>query len=155
LTFLRPWGNRAAEAVRDSAGLEVSVQEVLLQQELNRLNRELDDALVDYESARARVDITARNLELKQIAYEKASAAQSWRNVTEFEIVTQSRELLDAHRNWVVALIASKQAQTRVLAAAGLLPERYGELTALSELDRRRLVAIAKERSLQFFGDGP
>lgn len=152
VTFVRPWGNRGAEAVRDSAALEVSARQALLAQELNRLNRELDDALVDYDSALARVDITARNLKLKQSAYDKALDAQSRRTVTEFEIITQSRELLTAHRNWVAALALSKQAQTRVLAAAGLLPERYGELTSLSEVDRLRLLALNAQHQLHFFG---
>ena len=152
ISYQRPWGNRAPRAALRSANLEVSAQTTLLKQDLNTLNRGLDDALVDHASARARVDITARNLELQRAAYDKALAGQSGRTVTEFELIAQSGELLRVHLKWIEALIAAKQAEIAVLAAAGVLPDRYAELTALSMLDQNRLVSLTERHKMRYFG---
>lgn len=153
VNLFRPWGNRAARAGQVDADLGHQAQELLLRDTLNGINQQLDDALVELNSAGARVSITQRNLELARTRYEKAVDGQTRRGTTEFEIVTQSRALLDANRDWIRALTDQKIRESRVLAATGLLAQTYGERTAMTELDRQRIDLLASRHRFQYFGD--
>ncbi len=152
LSLNRPWGNRALEANKEIARLGHEASERQLDLTRNNINRRLDDALVDYNSAKAQAAVEQRAAELAHSRYEKATGQQQRRSVTEFELVTQSRALLDANRRWIAALTAWKKAESRVLAEAGLLARHYGEKTALNEIDRQRIRLLASQQDFQYFG---
>ena len=106
------------------------------------LDNELRDAGTAVRSARARVDITRRGKESAQMVFDRAKQYQDDRRVTEYELTEKLLKLLETEKAHVQALVAAKQAEARLLGAAGLLVDRFGERTAETEMDRQRISGL-------------
>lgn len=152
IEYLYPWGNRAVKAAFAGAQADRTRQQLRLQETQNRLSRQLRDAQVQLASAAERVAITARNVRLAQLAYDKAVSEEQARLVREVEVVSQSARLLNAQLDHIGALSERKQAEARVLAAIGVLGHMYAERLAQTELERYRLSLLNVNGVLQHFG---
>lgn len=150
--YLYPWGNRAVKAAFRQAQAQRKREQFLLQETVNRLRRQLRDALVELASAAERVNIAARNVELASLAYEKAVSEEQARTVREIEVVTQSVRLLNARLDYIRALAERKQAEAQVLAAMGTLGHVYAERLAQNPLERHRINLLNAIGVLQHFG---
>ena len=151
LTYTRPLGNRAIESTYVQSQHALKAQELAVRGTENLLARSLADAAVSVVSARALTEINRRNWELALRAYGKAADQQRSRTVTEYEIIQQSGNLLNAHRSWVDAVVAAKQAEAGWLAARGDLPARYAERTAQTMTETARVRALADARLVPIF----
>ncbi|MGC1954507.1 MAG: TolC family protein [Gammaproteobacteria bacterium] len=150
--YLYPWGNRAVKAAFRQARAQRKRQQFLLQETENRLSRQLRDAFVELASAAERVGITTRNVQLTSLAYEKAVSEEQARSVREVEVVAQSVQLLNAQLQHIEALAERKQAEAQVLAARGVLGQRYAERLAQNPLERYRISLLNANGVLQYFG---
>jgi outer membrane protein len=153
--YLYPWGNQALKARLAQTEAATRRQDLLVGLTNNRVYREINNAQIGLVSANERVEITARNVELAQLSYEKAVAQRELGTVTEYEIVEQNRSLLTARLNHIRAKTERKQAEAQLLAALGVLPKSYAERTAQTALDRHRLEVLAANHVLRHFGDHP
>lgn len=153
--YLYPWGNQAVKARLAQAEAVTTRQDLVVGLTNNRIYRDINNAQIDLASAEERVKITARNVELAELAYEKAIAQRELGGVTEYEIVQQNQRLLTARLDHIQAKTVRKQAEAQLLAALGVLPKSYAERTAQTALDRYRLEVLAANHVLRHFGDNP
>ncbi len=151
LQLTRQWGNVAAEAGYAQAGYNRDISELTLRSTENTLTHALSDAAVNLVSARARTDIARRNWQLVQTAYQKAVDQQRSRTVTEYEIIQQSQQLLQATNDWVNAVISAKQAEANWLAAVGELPSKYADRTAQTSAEEGRVKALLTQNIVPVF----
>lgn len=155
LLYLYPWGNQAVKAQLAQAEAVTMRQELVVKQTDNSVYRDINNAQIALISAGERVKITARNVELAQLTYEKAVAQGELGLVGSYEIVQQNQRLLTARLDYIQAKAARKQAEAQLLAALGVLPKSYAERTAQTALDRHRLNVLAANHVLRHFGDNP
>jgi outer membrane protein TolC len=153
--FRYPWGNRAVHARLGQAEAGLQKQELALRATDNRVQRELHSGYAGLNSANARVEITARNIQLAELAYAKALQQQELRGVTEYEVAEQNKRLLQARLAHVAARTQRKQAEARVLAAMGIFANVYAERYAQTDVDRYRLQLLAANHALHYFGKQP
>ena len=135
-------GERAAHAARTQAEAGERQQALVRDATELVLDNELRDAGTAVRSARARVDITRRGKESAQMVFDRAKQYQDDRRVTEYELTEKLLKLLETEKAHVQALVAAKQAEARLLGAAGLLVDRFGERTAETEMDRQRISGL-------------
>jgi outer membrane protein TolC len=151
LRLLRQWENRAPEAAYIQAKDNREISELALRSTENTLTHALGDATVSLVSARARTDIARRNWQLAQTAYQKSIDQQRTRTVTEYEIITQSQNLLQATNAWISAVISAKQAEASWLAARGELAAKYAERVAQTSAEEGRVKALAMQNAVPLF----
>lgn len=95
----------------------------------NQVTMQVDAALREMSTARSQIRLTAQELELARFAYEKSLARRERELVTEFEVLRNYDDLLDAQLAHVAAQVRARTAQASLLAAEGVLDERYASLT--------------------------
>jgi outer membrane protein TolC len=155
LEYLYPWGNQAVKARLAQAEAVTTRQDLVVGLTNNRIYRDINNAQINLTSAEERVKITARNVELAELTYEKAVAQGELGLVAAYEIVQQNQRLLTARLDHIQAKTVRKQAEAQLLAALGILPKSYAERTAQTALDRYRLDVLAANHVLRHFGDSP
>jgi outer membrane protein TolC len=155
LVYLYPWRNQAVKAQLNQAEAVTTRQELVVKQTDNSIYRDINNAQIALNSAGERVKITARNVELAELTYEKAVAQGELGLVAAYEIVQQNQRLLTARLEYIQAQTERKQAEAQLLAALGVLPKSYAERTAQTALDRHRLNVLAANHVLRHFGDNP
>jgi outer membrane protein TolC len=155
LVYLYPWRNQAVKAQLNQAEAVTTRQELVVKQTDNSIYRDINNAQIALNSAGERVKITARNVELAELTYEKAVAQGELGLVAAYEIVQQNQRLLTARLEYIQAQTERKQAEAQLLAALGVLPKSYAERTAQTALDRHRLNVLAANHVLRHFGDSP
>jgi outer membrane protein TolC len=155
LVYLYPWRNQAVKARLNQAEAVTTRQELVVKQTDNSIYRDINNAQIALNSAGERVKITARNVELAELTYEKAVAQGELGLVGAYEIVQQNQRLLTARLDYIQAKTVRKQAEAQLLAALGVLPKSYAERTAQTALDRHRLNVLAANHVLRHFGDSP
>jgi outer membrane protein TolC len=152
VAYQRILRNRAAEAALALSEEVLRGQGYRLRQIENQLDREFENARIGLKSALERVAITRTNEELAQSVYDRALRFQRERRVTEFEIIDAIQSLLLARDRNVQAQIDVRKAESRLLNAAGTLPQRFAERTAQTDYDRARLKFMAEKGMLAHFG---
>ncbi|MGH8611957.1 MAG: TolC family protein [Gammaproteobacteria bacterium] len=155
LEYLYPWGNRVVKARLAQAQAVRTRQSLVLRATDNGIYRDLNNALVALASANERVAITDRNVQLAEIAYQKALQQQQLRVVTEYEVVEQNKRLLTARLGRIQAQTDRKRAEAGVLAALGIIASTYAKRSSQTEIDRHRLTLLEANRVLRHFGDKP
>lgn len=140
--YVTTLGERAVHAARAQAEAGERQQALLRDATELALDNELRDAGTAVRSARARVEITRRGKESAQMVFDRAKQYQDERRVTEYELTEKLIKLLETEKAHVQAMVAAKQAEARLLGAAGALVDRFGERTAETEMDRQRISGL-------------
>lgn len=139
---------RVAEADREDSVL--SHQDVVLQVRQSFLAE-----LTTLEAARERVAITARGQSLAEEVYSRAARLYDHKQIAAAELTAKLLDVQSARLAHDEAQVAVKQAETRALGSAGLLPLVYAAYTSQTVFDAARLHALARTRPLKHFGGGP
>lgn len=152
-SYFRPLGNRAAESAFAGSRHSLIGQHLAERSVKNRLLTTFEQARINLNSARQRIEITRRNRDLAGKVYGRSLRFQRSRKVTEFEIIERLRALLSAKNDHIEALIDAKKAESNLLASVGLLSERYARRISQTPVDRHRLKALAAGGMLTYFGE--
>lgn len=155
VSFQRALGNRAAEAALAGSQYSLAASELARRKTENQLEADYRSARIQLDSARQRLKITRRNLELADKVYRRALRFQKERRVTEYEIIDKARNLLSAREAHIDARISAKKAESTLLASTGQLAGRYPQRTAETDFDRRRLDILASRGVLGYFAGPP
>lgn len=154
LLYQRPWGNRAAKADLERAGHEVRQQQFLLDKLGHQVRNDFETARAELASARERIAITGRALDLAQALYDRVLRLQEEDLVGAYEALARLADLQEARAARIQAKVDARIAESRLLASVGALADRYGERTAQTAQDRERLVLLRESGELKTFG-GP
>ena len=79
--YLYPWRNRAVKAALARAKHDTERFELLWRSADNRVHRDLSNAVIGLQSAVRRINISAQNLKLADLAYQKAVQRRGARQV--------------------------------------------------------------------------
>jgi len=150
MNYRYPLFNRSVKSNFEIAQLNKELEEVIQDNLKNQINREINNAQAALAAAQARLKITENNLKLAQLAYDKAVDMQMDREISEYEIVNKSSDLLDAELAFIQARIEQKKAEARLLAALGRLPENFAQRTARNELYRNRIDLLKRNKILHY-----
>lgn len=153
LTYTYPLYKRAANAAVGRARIERDNQELVQRAVETAVRRDIAQSLAAAQSARARVALAQSELENMQVAYESLERRHRLvGSVSENELIDAARRLLNARLSLIQARIDSKQAESALLAAQGIIAQALPEQTAASALEQRRLRQLAAAGYLQYFG---
>lgn len=152
LNFRRPWGNRALEAAYAGATARYSDLELGLRDLENVVEQNVGDALAGVYTARQRIKIAEKNVALAEDAYERLLRRRKTAgDVTELEVVLNSRRVLEARAQRIAALVDHKVAETQLLTAQGIIANQYGHQLASSNFEIHRIDLLAKNDAVHFF----
>lgn len=148
LAYRYPVLNLAADANLAQAQSDHSRRMAARTETGKRVDRDIQNAFTSMQSARERLQISTRNLELTETAYAKALSLQEMeegRRVTEYELLVKSNDTLNARLRYLQALVDIKRNESAMLAAMGALEYKYGG-TANAETERQVAVVNGGNR---------
>lgn len=154
LLYQRPIGNRAARAAFDRSTHDLNRQTILLERVEAEVTTEWENARLDIASARARIRITRRALDLARDVYARAGRLEQAGFTTGYETLAKLNALQQAEDEHIQAQIELRLAESRLLASVGGLAERYAERTAQTPADRERIARLQRTGTLRQWG-GP
>jgi outer membrane protein TolC len=125
LIFRIPFGNRAVKSQLAQARLQFQQAQAQVQQTKNAVFQELNIVMTDAYSTQAQIAQTKAGLEFSQIAYDRALRLRNEGLVSEFELLQVLDDLLIARTFYIDALIDHRKTQAQLLAAEGILADRY------------------------------
>ena len=128
LSYKYPLFNRSAQSTHSQAQLHTQKQKALLQFLENRAYREVQDAVISLQSIKARLKIADKVLSLAQTSYSKGADLQESREVTEYELVSKSTDLLNAKLQYDTLRIDNKKAQISLFGSLGILAQQYSKM---------------------------
>lgn len=125
LIFRIPFGNRAVKSQLAQARLQFQQAQAQVQQTKNTVIQELNIVMTDAYSTQAQISQTKAGLEFSQVAYDRAIRLRNEGLISEFELLQRLDDLLIARTLYIDALIDHRKTQAQLLAAEGVLADRY------------------------------
>lgn len=148
-----PWGNRAAKAAVEVAELATEDANLGARDTTTRIRREINERTATVQTARARIDLTAREIKDLERAYASLERRQEGMgDVSDDELILLLRRLLTARLDHIAARLDHKQAEAGLLAAQGIIANDLTVRTAGTKLEKRRLSLLAAGGKLRYFG---
>jgi outer membrane protein len=125
VSFRIPFGNLAARSALSQARIGRNQAMDQSQQTINAVTQEINTVIADAYSTHARIQQSKANLNLAQLAYDKADLLKEQGLVTDFELLRKLSDLLEARRVYIDTLIDYRRTKARLLSAEGVLAAQY------------------------------
>lgn len=125
VNFRIPLGNRAVKSALSQARIRRDQATDQNQQTVNAVIQELNTVIAAIYSTEATKTQTKINLELAQLAYDKASGLIDQGLITSFELLRKLNDLFTARSAYIDTLVDHRKTQAQLLAAEGVLGTRY------------------------------
>lgn len=152
LGYNLPLGNRALKAQLTQAEKRHEDQTVAIRDLENTIVRDVRDALSGLHSARTRLEIAERNVTYAETAFSRLESRRAaGGDVRELELISKSRELLNAKAARLSAQIDNKIAETQLLVAQGVIAAQYPSVVASNDFDRQRVQLLTNGDELRYF----
>lgn len=151
LVYNWPFLNRAVKANLKDAQASDDQQELVVNITENSVEQDVGNASVNLMSAKEQSDIANETYRLSVSAYDDAKKLLDLDKLTQFEIVSRSRDVLFSDLARIAANIGFKKAETELLRAEGILPNVYPGLRSINAIDDVRIKALASRRALRYF----
>jgi outer membrane protein TolC len=153
LTYVAPWGRRAANAAVSAARANQAAAEINHQAAEAGVILDVNDAVSAYGSALRRVENAQDALKLSEFAYGQVERRFTLGEaVSQVELNRNRRDLLAARLALISARIDVRRAESSLLAAQGTIAERYPAMHPYNDFDRHRLARLAAAGGMRFFG---
>jgi len=146
-----PMGNRAVKAALRESQLSHDQQEIAIDLTQNSIEQDIGNSVVNLLSFKEQFDIALDNYRLASVQYDDASKFLAAGRMTEFELVTRSRDLLFSDLARITASINYKKAETQLLQSEGILASAFASLRTFGEFDQQRLDTLRDRKALRFF----
>lgn len=152
LTFVEPLGRRAANAALSVAKTNITASDYAARISANDVMREANDAYSAYFSSLSRVQAAEEALKLSEFAYQLVDKKfHIGEFVSQVELNRNRRDVLAARLSVINAQIDVRRAQSRLLAAQGVIADRYPGMRAYNDFERHRIAALGANKALKFF----
>jgi outer membrane protein TolC len=125
VNFRIPFGNLAARSALSQARIGRNQAMDQSQQIINGVIQEINTVITDTYGSHARIKQRRANLDLAQLAYNKADLLKEQGLVTDFELLRKLSELLSARFDYIDTLIDYRKTSARLLRAQGVLAAQY------------------------------
>lgn len=125
VNFRIPLGNRAVKSALSQARIQRDQAVDQSQQTINAVIQELNTVIAAIYSTQATIAQAKLNLELAQLAYDKASGLTEQGLITSFELLRKLNDLFSARSAYIDTLVDHKKTRAQLLAAQGVLATRY------------------------------
>lgn len=153
LAINRGFQNRAPRAALARAREGKNSAKLLQESAEDNIVKEVSDAVATLTTARSRVRIAGQSQKLAQESLAKAQKLRhSLGTVGELEIILKLRELVNARNGQVNALLDSRIAHARLLAAQGTLPVAFSQKQAQGNpLENMRIQRLQESGQVGYF----
>jgi outer membrane protein TolC len=125
VSFRIPFGNLAARSALSQARIGRNQAMDQSQQTINGVIQEINTVITDAYGSHARIKQRRANLDLAQLAYNKADMLKEQGLVTDFELLRKLSDLLSARSDYIDTLIDYRKTSARLLRAQGVLAAQY------------------------------
>ncbi len=125
INFRIPLGNRALKSALSQARIQRDQATDESQRTVNDVIRQLNTVIADIYSTEAEKTERKINLELAQLAYDKASGLIERGLITSFELLRKLNDLFTARSAYIDTLVDHRKTRAQLLAAEGVLGTRY------------------------------
>jgi outer membrane protein TolC len=125
VSFRIPFGNLAARSALSQARIGRNQAMDQSQQTINGVIQEINTVITDAYGSHARIKQRRANLDLAQLAYNKADMLKEQGLVTDFELLRKLSDLLSARSDYIDTLIDYRKTSAQLLRAQGVLAAQY------------------------------
>ena len=125
VSFRIPFGNLAAKSALSQARIGRNIAMDQSQQTINAVTQDINTVITDAYGTHARIKQTKANLDLAQLAYNKADLLKQQGLVTDFELLRKLSDLLSARSAYIDTLINYRKTKAQLLKAQGVLAAQY------------------------------
>jgi outer membrane protein TolC len=151
ISYTYPWGNRAVKARLAQAESGVQDAALVKRSTHNDVARDVNDALSNLETARARIQREEQRLAAAHAAYNSIARLSESELVNENELIINITNLLNAKLAKIAATIDNKRAESNLLRAQGVIATHYAGMVAGNPLERLRILQLSEKGDLQYF----
>lgn len=152
LTYVNPLGRRAAISGLKTANANLTASEYATRITVNDVIRDVNDAYSAYSSSITRVEDAQDALKLSEFAYQQVEKRfQIGEFVSQVELNRNRRDVLSARLSLIAARIDVRRAQSRLLAAQGVIADRYPGMHAYNDFERYRIAMLGSNKALKYF----
>lgn len=152
LTSVYRFGQRAALAGVKSASANLAAAEYASRFTANEIIRDVNDAYSAYTSSLIRVQDAQDALNLSKFSYRQVERKfQIGERVSQVELNRNRRDVLSGQQALINAQIDVRRAQSRLLAAQGVIADRYPGMHAYNDFERHRVAMLGANKALKFF----
>jgi outer membrane protein TolC len=156
LTYVYPVGRRAGHAGVSSAGANLAAGEYAARLTANDVIHDVNDAYSAYSSSLTRVQAAQDALKLSELAYQQVEKRfQIGERVSQVELNRNRRDVLSARQFLINARIDVQRASSRLLAAQGIIADRYPGMHAYNDFERHRVAMLGSTKVLRYFSPDP
>ncbi|MGH8644893.1 MAG: TolC family protein [Gammaproteobacteria bacterium] len=125
VNFRIPLGNRAVKSALSQARIRRDQATDESRRTINEVIQELNTVIAAIYSTEATIAQRKINLELAQLAYDKASGLIEQGLITSFELLRKLNDLFTARSAYINTLVDHKKTWAQLLAAEGVLATRF------------------------------
>ncbi len=151
LSYSYALGENAKEAQLESARIFRTDAALAGEQEALQADVDIRNLLAQIDAARAQVKLAKLEVERQAALYDSLVRRQDLGDVTQYQLVLASRDLLNAHQRYVAAVTANKVLEGSLLEAQGTIAATLAGRAAVGEFHRRRQEYVAAAGPLKFF----
>jgi len=152
LNYVYPVGRRAEHAGVTTAGANLAAGEYAAKFTANDVIRDVNDAYSAYSSSLIRVQAAQDALKLSELAYQQVEKKfQIGERVSQVELNRNRRDVLGAKQALINAQIDVQRANSRLLAAQGVIADRYPGMHAYNDFERHRVAMLGTNKALKYF----
>jgi|GEM_PF-1621042 len=152
LTSNYVFGQRAALAGIKTANANLAAAEYASKLTANGVIRDVNDAYSAYSSSLIRVQAAQDALKLSEFAYQQVEKRfQIGERVSQVELNRNRRDVLAGRQALINARIDVHRAQSRLLAAQGVIADRYPGKLAYNDFERHRVAMLGASKVLKYF----
>jgi outer membrane protein TolC len=145
-------GRRAEHAGVTSASANLAAGEYAARFTANDVIRDVNDAYSAYSSSLTRVQAAQDALKLSELAFQQVEKRfQIGERVSQVELNRNRRDVLGAKQALINAQIDVQRANSRLLAAQGVIADRYPGMHAYNDFERHRVAMLGSNKALKYF----
>ena len=152
LNYVYPVGRRAGHAGVTTAGANLAAGEYAARLTANDVIRDVNDSYSAYSSSVIRAQEAQDALKLSEFAYQQVERRfQIGERVSQVELNRNRRDVLSARQALINAQIDVQRANSRLLAAQGVIADRYPGMHAYNDFERHRVAMLGANKALKYF----
>ena len=121
VAYRYPWKNQYALARQEQAHAQKAMSALQRRAAGRQVVRRITNAHVAMDSALRRIHIADRRLKLTRESYHKSLQRRDDGLIAEYEVLVKSGDVLVAEKQFILALVDAKKADTALLSAMGSL----------------------------------
>jgi outer membrane protein TolC len=146
------WKNRAAKEQISQAKYGLKKTRVGLRSRENTIRNTINNSLAVIHAAMTRDKMAKQSEEFTRQAFDRLlRKRKNGTGGSELELISNMRNLVNAHLSMIAARIDKKKSESRLLAVQGIIANQYLLKTSNNKYDQYRVAKLAEKEILKYF----